>query len=350
MTTSLSITAQDRVLILAPHPDDESLSSGGLIQASLAAGAAVRVLLFTDGDNNPWPQRWIEKRWFIGASERARWGARRRAEAQQALRSLGVADEQVHFLGLPDTGLTDLLIRADSELLQALVDELREFRPTRLVIPGLQDRHPDHSAAHVLTRFAMQLTRSQTPIEVLSYLVHTDLTELPSTRVLALTPPQIRRKREAIAAHETQVRLSGKRFLGFAKQHEYYIAAATAPDAVSRSGDFAQWRTDELLVHLRGKIRRGEELLLALLTADGTSLHARLDLPLSAGTRTLRDSHTDRLIGQLEISVTAQETLLSLQPEFAARIDLAFAKRQKKRRGLMVFDRAGWFEATREND
>ena len=349
MTTSLSITAQDRVLILAPHPDDESLSSGGLIQASLAAGAAVRVLLFTDGDNNPWPQRWIEKRWAIGASERARWGARRRAEAQQALRSLGVADEHVHFLGLPDTGLTDLLIRADSELMRTLVDELREFRPTRLVIPGLQDRHPDHSAAHVLARIAMQRADQTTAIELLSYLVHTDLAELPSTRVIRLTPPQIQRKREAISAHETQVRLSGKRFLGFAKQHEYFITAAIN-DAASTSHIHAEWRAEELLVHLRGRIRRGEELLLALLTAEGTSLHARLDLPLSAGIRTLRDNQTDRVIGQMEISVATQETLLVLQPESAARIDLAFVKRQKKRRGLLVFDRAGWFEATRETD
>jgi len=318
VTTSFSITAQDRVLILAPHPDDESLSSGGLIQAALAAGATVRVLLFTDGDNNPWPQRWIEKRWVIGPSERARWGARRRAEAQQALRGLGVADAHVHFLGLPDTGLTDLLISADSELMQALIAELREFRPTRLVIPGLQDRHPDHSAAHVLARIAMQRADPASAIEVLSYLVHTDLTELPSTRVL-----------------------------GFAKPHEYFITDLI-DDAGSLAHDRVEWRAGKLLVHLRGRIRRSEELLLALLTVNGTSLHARLDLPLAAGTRTLRDEQTDGVIGRMEISVTTQETLLVLQPESATRIDLAFVKRQKKLRGLLVFDRAGWFEAKRE--
>ena len=60
-----------RILILAPHPDDESLGTGGLIQQALAAGAALRVLFITDGDNNPWPQRFIERRWFINAPERA---------------------------------------------------------------------------------------------------------------------------------------------------------------------------------------------------------------------------------------------------------------------------------------
>ena len=46
-----------KIAVLAPHPDDESLGTGGLIQQALAAGAEVRVIFVTDGDNNPWPQR-----------------------------------------------------------------------------------------------------------------------------------------------------------------------------------------------------------------------------------------------------------------------------------------------------
>jgi len=42
-----------RMLVVSPHPDDESLAVGGLIQAVLAAGGAVDVLLLTDGDDNP---------------------------------------------------------------------------------------------------------------------------------------------------------------------------------------------------------------------------------------------------------------------------------------------------------
>ena len=54
MPVSLPSSAQDRLLVVAPHPDDETIAAGGLIQSALHAGAAVRVLFATDGDNNPW--------------------------------------------------------------------------------------------------------------------------------------------------------------------------------------------------------------------------------------------------------------------------------------------------------
>src|SRR3954471_2440470 len=93
LAEELEIRPQDRVLVIAPHPDDESIGAGGLLQVARAAGAALRVIVLTDGDNNPWPQRWSEKRWHIGNAERARWGARRREEARAALRILGVAEQ-----------------------------------------------------------------------------------------------------------------------------------------------------------------------------------------------------------------------------------------------------------------
>ncbi|MDN5925258.1 MAG: PIG-L family deacetylase, partial [Xanthomonadales bacterium] len=40
-------------MVIAPHPDDESLATGGLLQQALAGTAAVKVVLVTDGDNNP---------------------------------------------------------------------------------------------------------------------------------------------------------------------------------------------------------------------------------------------------------------------------------------------------------
>src|SRR4051812_37319644 len=96
--------------MIAPHPDDESLAAGVLLQKAVAAGAAVSVLYVTDGDDNPWPQRVLEKRWRLDADDRARWGKRRRAEAIAALEVLGLRAADARFLGLPDQGLTRALL------------------------------------------------------------------------------------------------------------------------------------------------------------------------------------------------------------------------------------------------
>jgi LmbE family N-acetylglucosaminyl deacetylase len=61
-------TIWKRVMVLAPHPDDETLATTGLLQQAVSAGAAVRVLFVTDGDNNLWPQRAVERRWQIGST------------------------------------------------------------------------------------------------------------------------------------------------------------------------------------------------------------------------------------------------------------------------------------------
>jgi LmbE family N-acetylglucosaminyl deacetylase len=75
-------SARTRLLVVAPHPDDETLATGVLLQQVLAAGGEVRILLLTAGGNNPWPQRVLERRWRIGAQDRCRWAARRATELQ----------------------------------------------------------------------------------------------------------------------------------------------------------------------------------------------------------------------------------------------------------------------------
>ena len=98
-------------MLIAPHPDDEALACSVILQQAVRAGAAIRVVYVTDGDNNPWPQRALERRWRLSASDRKRWGKLRRAEALAALRVLGIHPADVQFLALPDQGLTDLLLR-----------------------------------------------------------------------------------------------------------------------------------------------------------------------------------------------------------------------------------------------
>ena len=60
-----------RAVILAPHPDDDVIDAGGLMQRVLATGGEVRVVFVTDGENNPWPQRYLERKLFVTAKDRA---------------------------------------------------------------------------------------------------------------------------------------------------------------------------------------------------------------------------------------------------------------------------------------
>src|ERR1043165_4644505 len=114
MPHSLRLSSSDRILFFAPHPDDESLGGGGLIQKAAALGARLCLVFLTNGDRNPWPQRVMERAIFLDAKARRRWGVRRQSEALAALSVLGApASAEVHFIGWPDQGLTKLLMTAD---------------------------------------------------------------------------------------------------------------------------------------------------------------------------------------------------------------------------------------------
>ena len=224
----LTFSAADRVLVLAPHPDDESIATGGLLQEARDAGAQLRVVVLTDGDNNPWPQRWVEKHWRIEAADRSRWGERRRAEARAAMRILGMTEDQMRFLGLPDTGLTDLLMQAQPQVIEVLREQFAEFAPTVLVMPALSDRHPDHSAAHILARVALAKCGCSMPL-ILTFGVHGNAPD-DNNAIVSLSAAQRDTKQTAIFAHTSQMQLSSRRFLGYAKLTEEYQSVMSAPD------------------------------------------------------------------------------------------------------------------------
>jgi len=234
-------TAQTRLLVVAPHPDDETIANGLLIQRVRVVGGTVRVLLLTDGDNNPWPQRWLERRWFIRAAERERWGRRRHAELQEALRRLDVPPVALQALGWPDMGVLDRLLQPGQQALAELAAALGDFAPDLVAVPALGDRHPDHGAAHVLLRMALaRLGRS--PL-LLGYLVHGRDDGLPVFE-RAGTPAQQAAKQHALAAYDTQLALSGRRLRQLAGRPERHLRLASAPAGTART---LPWRPSPLL-------------------------------------------------------------------------------------------------------
>lgn len=220
-------TAQTRLLVIAPHPDDETIATGMLIQQVLAAGGVVDIVLLTDGDRNPWPQRVLERRLHIGAAARARWGRRRRTEMTLALQQLGVSAEHLHPLGWPDLGLAELAMRPDGPAVQTVGALLARLRPTLLVIPALADQHPDHASAHVLTRLA--LAGLTAPPALWTYVVHSSRPR--ATPVAADgTPAQRANKQAALAAHASQMALSGSRMRRLATSGEQFARLPAIPD------------------------------------------------------------------------------------------------------------------------
>lgn len=334
MPVSLPSSAQDRLLVVAPHPDDETIATGGLIHSALLAGADVNVLFATDGDNNPWPQRWLERRWRIGRTERARWGARRRAEARLALDRLGgggrVAD--AHFLGWPDQGLTSMLMH-DESAIDVLSERIEALAPSHVAMPALDDCHPDHSALRVMLELA--LLRADIRCVRLGYRVH----GAPSPYALRLAADASQKacKRAAMEAYASQLALSRRRLVAMAERAEAFEADNVAPTVEGNPAAVAI-RCD--CPRMRALPR---ELLLLLATRNGV-LRFRHVLPwTAAATRlALRDEHGRTLEAEWRPGML----LLDLPP-FARPLLGAWAKCDRGHPRVVVYDREYWNAAPR---
>ena len=233
--TAPTFDIRSRLMLIAPHPDDEALACSVILQQAVRAGAAIRIVYVTDGDDNPWPQRAFERKWSLSPSDRKRWGKLRRAESLAALRVLGISPADVQFLALPDQGLTDLLLRDCDRALTPITRVIDDWSPTDILAPSLFDIHPDHNAVAVMMRliFADFLAPR---ISQWNYLVHgrspaffDRAEELSSSELETAT------KREAIRCHQTQIKLSRRRFLRYAARPEHFLRV-DRESAVRREG------------------------------------------------------------------------------------------------------------------
>ena len=125
-----------RCLILAPHPDDESLGCGGLIAACVAAGRPPVVAILTDGvGSHPGSRAFPPDRLRAVRSE----------EARRAVRLLGLPPDRLVFLNQPDTRAP-----RDGPGFDAVVARILTLLPpdcTAILAPWRHDPHCDHEAA-----------------------------------------------------------------------------------------------------------------------------------------------------------------------------------------------------------
>jgi LmbE family N-acetylglucosaminyl deacetylase len=190
-----------RVLVVAPHPDDESLGCGGLIATLACRGAVFRFVFVTDGGashrhSQSWPRR--------------RLAARRKAEATEALRRLGVGAETCLFLGLADAAMPSVHSPDWQRATDRVVAVVRTFEPDLALLPWRRDPHCDHRASWTLARSAIGCARCH-PL-VLEYAVWLEELGGPYDYPRRHEAEAIRfdishalsLKRAAIAAHSTQ--------------------------------------------------------------------------------------------------------------------------------------------------
>lgn len=135
-----TILGGERPLILAPHPDDESLGCGGLIAECCQRGQQPVVVILTDGAaSHPASKRYPPERLRELRAE----------EARQAVTLLGLASHNLVFFDYPDTALPA------SHAITAKVATLAEDCGCTVILgPWLYDPHCDHEAAAIIAQNA----------------------------------------------------------------------------------------------------------------------------------------------------------------------------------------------------
>lgn len=196
---TLHLQPNERIVIIAPHPDDEVIACGGLIQAALSLNDQVVVVYVTSGDGSL-PSAWrITGNLFPGPEDYIELGRARMEEARAGAKVLGLDTAHLVFLGFPDGELDRLVFEhhygpvpvtsshtkrdrslydpsrfwfRGRDIMLALFD-LVGWRPVdRIFFPHPLDAHPDHWATAALLPAIRKFWHSPTFPVIHYYLVH----------------------------------------------------------------------------------------------------------------------------------------------------------------------------------
>jgi LmbE family N-acetylglucosaminyl deacetylase len=279
--SQLSLSGYHRLLILAPHCDDETLGTGGLILAAQRAGIEVRVVIATNGDGYFFATAQDFRKVYPRRQDYIRMGEMRQRESLAALDVLGVKPAQVTFLSYPDRGSPTIWnedwfashpyrspysgnfkspypltynpksVYAGQDYLADVESILKSYRPDLVVYPHPEDVHPDHWGLNAFTRLAITLVNhadpSFRPAEY-TYLVHRpdfpvikglrplqSLTPppalfkiYPAWYELELTPQEVTLKGEAVSKYRSQLPLLRKLMDSFIRTNELFAPVVDA--------------------------------------------------------------------------------------------------------------------------
>lgn len=344
----LVFDSNSRLLLIAPHPDDESLGCGVVLQRAVRAGAAIQVVYATDGEDNPWPHRLTERKWRLDAEDRKYWGQLRRAEALAALRVLGVRLSDVRFLGLPDQGLTNMLMRGGRTTVERLATLIRDWSPTHLLVPSVADTHPDHSALAVIVRLALaEFFPDASEMSIWTYATH------GKSRAFFERAKQDRQsetetatKVRAIRCHKSQLKLSRRRFLAYAARPERFVRLSVREPAIA-DGSIRSISRRPCTLHLDLQFSLKPLCAAPLVFLFGydaaeTSRCMAIEFPGRSGRFEMRDVASGESLGFAEYQGHRFAGQLTIPTNIFSPAHPLFVK--VKRRRFWFFDEAGWVE------
>jgi LmbE family N-acetylglucosaminyl deacetylase len=188
-----TLLGEERPLIVAPHPDDESLGCGGLIAACCEGGRPPFVVILTDGAaSHPGSMEY--------PPDRLR--ALRAQEARRAVAALGLAPDNLAFFSYPDTALP-----SGPEVSARVARLAKEQGCNVILAPWLYDPHCDHESAAIIARDAARLAQCRLlSYPVWGWLLPPDQ-QIPVERVAGCRlpiPTHLQAKQSAVAAHASQ--------------------------------------------------------------------------------------------------------------------------------------------------
>lgn len=280
---TLEIGKGERLLVLAPHPDDESLSSAGLIQQVLQNGGSVRSTVVTSGDAYVGAVMLDTGKRNPSAADYLDFGEKRLEESRRAANILGNGFVHLDLLGFSDGSIYSALVshwrhnnpmrseftgfdhvpyreaedrgfaQDGQDLLNELVAILQDTKPTIIAFPDVMENDSDHAGLGMFTLLAVHNWLSQNSAhrpqpKLLAYLIHwqngwppgsnwgiaqdwsdqplslpADLPLRGHSRVcVALSPGQINLKRAALAEYKTQQRIMGDFLSAFVRRSECF--------------------------------------------------------------------------------------------------------------------------------
>lgn len=172
-----------RVLVLSPHPDDETFGCGGTLVLHTRANDPVKIVFLTSGDKGD----------ANGKTDRSSYAAVREAEAKTAARCLGIED--LEFWRYGDRTLSDV-----PDAAARMVKLFEDYEPNLVYVPSPLEIHPDHiaTAAH----FFAAVQRGESMFQAAFYEVGQPL----RVNCLVDITPVLKHKIQASNAYVSQLR------------------------------------------------------------------------------------------------------------------------------------------------